>query len=225
MLNASLGVLSSFLLDPNIVFFLFIVAMLGIFVEISHPGALFPGILGAIAFILFLFAAGALSPNWAGLVLMLLSGVLLVLDVKLPGHGVLTLGAVISLIVGSLLFFNTSGPQVQPLVVYVTGGVVGIVGIALVMLTIRVQRKKVTTGIEGMIGSQVIAETPLLPEGRVSYGGEHWAAIMDTPGASADPGSQLEIVAVEGLRLRVRSRRPSFIVQRQVHKHSTPKER
>src|SRR5436309_1346243 len=70
--------------DPNIVFVLFIVAMLGIYVEIAHPGVIFPGVIGAIALILFLFAANALSPNWAGFVLMALSFALLLLEVHLP---------------------------------------------------------------------------------------------------------------------------------------------
>ncbi len=96
--------LYTLLLDPNIIFLLFIVAMIGIFVEVSHPGAIFPGVVGSIALILFLFGAWFLSPNWAGLALMALAFVLLVLDIKLPAHGILTLGAVVSLIVGALLF-------------------------------------------------------------------------------------------------------------------------
>ena len=214
----------SLLLNPNSVFLLFVVAMLGIFVEISHPGAIFPGVVGAIALVLFLVAASFLAPNWGGFALMLLAAVLLVLDVKLPAHGVLTLGAVVSLVVGTLLFFNTNGPQIQPIVVYITGAVVGIIGLALVALAIRVKRKKVTTGIEGMVGSRVTAVTPLHPKGRVRYEGENWAAIMDMPDASADPGSQLQIVAVEGLRLRVRTYRPLLMVQSHVSGQNAPKE-
>ncbi|HEV2583616.1 MAG TPA: hypothetical protein VGT44_22335, partial [Ktedonobacteraceae bacterium] len=92
------------LIDPNVVFLLFVVAVIGIFVEIAHPGGILPGVTGAIALILFLFGAGSIAPNWAGLALMLLAFVLLVLDVKLTTHGVLTIGAVISLVVGALLF-------------------------------------------------------------------------------------------------------------------------
>ncbi len=200
------------LLDPNVVFLLFIVAMLGIYLEISHPGAILPGVTGAIALLLFLFAAGSLSPNWAGLGLMVLAAVLLVLDVKLPTHGVLTLGAVISLVVGALIFFNSGGPydgpQLNPIVVYGIAGIVGVVGLTLVTFVVQAQRRRVTTGVEGMIGAKVVALTPLLPQGRVDYSGEDWAAILDSPAASADPGSELQIVSVEGLRLHVRLVQP-----------------
>ncbi len=200
--------LYSLLIDPNVVFLLFIVAMVGIFVEISHPGAIVPGVTGGIALILFLFGAGSLAPNWAGLALMALAFVLLVLDVKLTTHGVLTIGAVISLIVGALLFFNSggpySGPQVNPVIVFAMGGLVGLVGLYVVSLIIRMKRRPVTTGMEGMIGHSAVAITPLLPEGRVNYEGEDWAAVLDPPAISADPGSEVRIIAVDGLRLHVK---------------------
>lgn len=206
-----------FLLDPNVIFLLFIVAMIGIYLEVSHPGAILPGVAGAIALLLFLFAIGSLTPNWAGLGLMVLAFVLLVLDVRLPTHGVLTVGAVISLIVGALLFFNSGGPyggpQINPLVVYIMGAVIGAIGLTLVTFIIRAQRKPVNTGVEGMIGAKVIALTPLLPEGRVSYGGENWAAILDPPAVSADEESVLQIVSVEGLRLHVRPARPQPLAE------------
>ncbi|HLH61064.1 MAG TPA: nodulation protein NfeD [Ktedonobacteraceae bacterium] len=200
--------LYSLLIDPNIVFLLFIVAVVGIFVEISHPGAIVPGVTGGIALILFLFGAGSLSPNWAGLALMALAFLLLVLDVKLTTHGVLTIGAVVSLVVGALLFFNSggpySGPQVNPIIVYAMGGLVGLVGLYVVTLIIRIKRRPVSTGTEGMIGNTAVAVTPLLPEGRVNYEGEDWAAVLDPPAISVDPGSEVRIVAVEGLRLHVK---------------------
>ncbi len=206
-----LDTLYSLLLDPNVIFLLFIVAMVGIFVEISHPGAILPGVTGAIALLLFLFAAGSLSPNWAGLALMALAFVLLVFDVRLPTHGVLTVGAVISLIFGALLFFNSggpySGPQVNSILVYGMAGLVGLVGLYIVTMIVRTRRAPVTTGTEGMIGAKAVALTPLLPEGRVSYDGEDWAAVLDNPESSVDPGSEVRIVSVEGLRLRVK---PAF---------------
>lgn len=196
------------LLDPNVLFLLFIVALVGIYVEISHPGVIFPGVVGSIALVLFLLGVGSISPNWAGLALMGLAFVLLVLDIRLTSHGVLTVGAVISLIFGALLFFNSGGPyngqQVNPLVVYVMGAVIGALGLYIVSVVVRVRRRPVTTGTEGMIGSLVVAATPLLPAGRVLYDGEDWAAVLDGPATATDPGTELRIVAVEGLRLHVR---------------------
>ncbi len=199
--------IGALLLNPNIVFLLFIVAMLGIYFELAHPGTTVPGVVGGIAFLLFLFLAVALSPNWAGLALMLLAAVLLVLDVKLPGHGVLTVAAIVSLVIGALLFFNSggthSGAYLNPLVVYSVAALVGIVGFLLARIALRLHKMNVTTGVQGMIGVTVTARTPLLPEGRVSYGGEDWAAILDDPNMSAEPGAKLQIVSVEGLHLHV----------------------
>lgn len=196
------------LIDPNIVFLLFVVAMIGIFVEISHPGAILPGVAGAIALVLFLFGAGSIAPNWAGLALMGLAFVLLVLDVKLATHGVLTVGAVISLVVGSLLFFNSgSGPyqgqQVNTPLVIITGGIVGLLALYVVTIVVRTRRQPVTTGVEGMIGAKAVAATPLHPEGRVLYGGEDWAAVLENPDTSIDSGTEVRIISVEKLRLHV----------------------
>src|SRR6266700_3163692 len=131
----------SFLLDPNVIFLLFIVAMIGIYLEISHPGAIIPGVIGGIALVLFLFVVGSLSPNWAGLAFFVLAFVLLVLDLRLPAHGVLTIGAIISLIFGSLLFFNIGGPydwaKVNPIVVYTMAGEIGLISFALIAIVVR----------------------------------------------------------------------------------------
>jgi membrane-bound serine protease (ClpP class) len=204
--------LYSFLLDPNVIFLLFIVAMIGIYLEISHPGVILPGVTGGIALVLFLLAVGSLSLNWAGLALMVLAFILLVLDLRLPTHGVLTVGAIISLIFGALLFFNSggpyNGPQVNPLVVYSMAGLIGLISFTLIAVIVRVQRRPVTTGVEGMIGAKAVALTPLIPEGRVDFAGENWAAVVDPPATSVDAGSEVQIVAVEGLRLHVRPVRP-----------------
>jgi membrane-bound serine protease (ClpP class) len=199
--------LNTLLLDPNVIFLLFIVAVIGIFVEVSHPGAIVPGVVGSVALILFLVGAWFFSPNWAGLALMALAFVLLVLDIKLPAHGILTLGAVISLIIGAFLFFNSGGssqgPHLNPILVFAMGGLVGLVGLYVVTLIVRTRRRSVKTGTDSMIGATVIASTPLLPVGRVKYKGEDWTAVLDDPSTSADPGTELRIVAIEGLLVHV----------------------
>ena len=206
-MDSSSNTILSLLLDPNVIFLMFIVALIGIFVEVSHPGAIIPGVVGSIAFILFLFGAFFLSPNWVGLVFMTLAFVLLLLDVKLPAHGILTLGAVISLIAGAFLFFNggqsTQGPQLNPILVFAMGGLVGIVGRYIVTLVVRTRRRSVKTGTDSMIGTVVIASTPLQPVGRVNYKGEDWTAVLDDPSISVDPGTEVQIVGVEGLLVHV----------------------
>lgn len=200
--------LYSLLSDPNIVFLLFIVALIGLYLEIAHPGVIVPGVVGAIALVLFLLGADALSPNWGGFALMALAFVLLVLDMKLPAHGILTAGAVASLIVGSLLFFNggrtVNGQGIDPLVVYIMSGIVGSFGLLIAVYVARARHLPVNTGMEGMIGAKVTALTPLMPEGRVRYGGEDWAAILDPPAVTVDQGTLLMVTAIDGLRLHVR---------------------
>lgn len=199
--------LYTLLIDPNVILILFVVAVIGIYVESSHPGMILPGVLGSISLLLFLFGVGTLSPNWAGLALMVLAFVLLIMDVRLTTHGVLTVGAVISLIVGALIFFNSGGPyqgtHVDPLIVYIMGGVIGCLGLYVVTMVVRTRRAPVSTGVEGMVGMPVVALTPLLPEGTVRYSGETWSAVLDPPSLSVDAGSELRIVQVEGLRLHV----------------------
>ncbi len=200
--------LYSFLTDPNTVFLLFIVALIGLYMEISHPGAIVPGIMGTIALVLFLLNAGSLSPNWGGFVLMALAFVLLVLDTKMPAHGILTVGAAASLIAGSLLFFNSGGPAngqgIDPLVVYIMSGVVGSFGLLIAVYVARARHLPVDNGMEGIIGAKVTALTPLMPEGRVRYGGEDWAAILDPPTVAVDRNTLLIVTAIDGLRLHVR---------------------
>ncbi len=202
--------LYTWLTDPNIIFLLFIVAIIGIYVEISHPGLILPGVMGSISLLLFLFGAGSLAPNWAGLALMLLALVLLVLDVRLPTHGALTVGAVISLIIGALLFFNSGsggpyqGEQVNPWVIVAASLLIGGLGFYVVLVVLRVRRtSRGLPGFDTLLGATVTSLTPLLPEGRVSYGGEDWQAILEPPALSVDAGSELRVVSVEGLRLHV----------------------
>ena len=201
-------IVSVILLNPNILFLLFVVALIGIFVEATHPGGFIPGVVGSIALVLFLFGAWFVVPNWAGLLLMTLAFVLLLLDVKLPAHGILTACAVVSLVVGTFLFFNGShssqGSQINPILVFVTGGIVGLIGLYVVTLVVRTRRRSVKTGMEEMIGTIVITSTPLRPVGRVNYKGEDWTAILEDPSSSIDPGTEVRIVGVEGLLVHVR---------------------
>jgi membrane-bound serine protease (ClpP class) len=203
----------SVLLDPTVLFVLFLVAAVSIYLELAHPGAIVPGTVGAIALLLFLFGAGSLNPNWAGLALMLLAIVLLAVDVRAPTHGVLTTGALISLVVGSLIFFNT-GPAdqaVNPWLIYGTAAGVGVIALIVIRYAIRLRRSKVDTGGDRLIGQTAVVISALAPSGRVRVLGEDWLATLEpAPKAAADAalradvGASVRIVAVHGLTLRVR---------------------
>lgn len=198
-----------FFLDPTVLFLLFIVAAVSIYLELAHPGAIVPGTIGAITLLLFLLGAGALNPNWAGLALMLLAIVLLAVDVRVPTHGVLSVGALVSLALGSFIFFDTGVNRgTQPLNPIIIGGVVigvGLIALIVLQYAIRSQRWPVHTGSAGLVGQQATVLTPLAPDGRVRVLGEDWAARLAHPdGAPAiEPGSSVRVVRVEGLRVLV----------------------
>ncbi len=218
----SATIFATVLHDPNVVFLLFMVAICGLYLEISHPHAILPGAVGATTLLLFLFSASALTPNWVGFILMVLAFALLVLDVKLPAHGILTIGAVIALVSGTLIFFNSrnisASAYVHPWLVYVMGAVLGLLGFTLMAFVKHTRH--IPSGVESMLGARVVALTPLRPAGRVNYAGENWAAILDPPTATADPGSELRIVAIEGLCLHVQFfHRQVFIDSEQTFNH------
>jgi membrane-bound serine protease (ClpP class) len=197
-----------FLLDPNVAFILLILAGVGIYLEISHPGAIVPGTVGAIALVLFLLTAGSLSVNFAGLLLVVVGFILLILDVRLPSHGVLTVGALIALVLGSLLFFDNSGdigaPALSPVVLAVMMVVVAAIAGVVVVGVIRSRRLPVTTGTEGFIGKVATVTVPLAPSGRVNLLGEEWAAKnLAAPDVPIEVGQKVRVVEIKGLTLYV----------------------
>ncbi|HET8909659.1 MAG TPA: NfeD family protein [Ktedonobacterales bacterium] len=198
-----------FFLDPTVLFLLFIVAAVCIYLELAHPGAIVPGTIGAIALLLFLLGAGALNPNWTGLALMLLAIVLLAIDVRVPTHGVLSAGALISLALGSFIFFDTGVDRgTQLLSPIIIGGVVvgvGLIALFVLQYAIRSQRWPVRTGSAGLVGQQATVLSPLAPDGRVRVLGEDWSARLAHPesSASVEPGASVRVVRVEGLRVFV----------------------
>ncbi len=199
----------SVLLDPNVLFLLFIAAAICIYLEIAHPGAIVPGTVGGIALLLFLYGAGALNPNWVGLGLMLLAIVLFAIDLFVPTHGVPTVGALLSLALGTFIFFDTNvAPGQQTLNPAVILGVIlgmGLVVLLILQYVIRVRLRPVTTGREGLIGKQATVLVPLAPDGRVRLLGEDWAARLDkaSSGATMEVGQAVRVRRVEGLRLIV----------------------
>ena len=202
--------LETVFLDPTVVFILFIVAAICIYLEMSHPGAIVPGTVGAITLVIFLFAAGTLNPNWTGLVLMLLAIVLLAVDVRVPTHGVLTVGALISLVVGSLIFFDSGasrgGPTVSPLVIAGAAVGFGVISLIVISYAVRSGRGRTSSGGEGLIGQTATVIVTLAPEGRVRILGEDWAARLPgsfSPQAPIEAGQKVRVKGRDGLLLIV----------------------
>lgn len=215
--------LETVFLNPTVLFILFIVAAICIYLELAHPGAIVPGTIGAIALVIFLFGSGSLNPNYTGLVLMLLAIVLLAVDVRVPTHGVLTVGALISLVVGSLIFFdsgaNRGAPTVNPLVIAAAAAALGICSLVVISYAIRVQRGHVGTGGEGLLGETAIVLAPLAPTGRVRVLGEDWAARLKGtpvgPSGEVPADEKVRVIARDGLTLIVEPVQPTSPAQPQ----------
>lgn len=196
------------LTNPNIIFILFAVGAQAILVEVTHPGGWVPGIVGAVCIILAIYGLGLLPVNWFGLVFMGLAFVLFVLDVKAPTHGVLTAGAVISLVVGALVLFNSTGAapnlQVSVPLVLVTSLILGLAFFGLVLLAMRARTLPVMMGPQLMLGKVGVVRQPLSPKGIVQLAGEEWTA--ETEGETLEPGQEVQVVGVQGVRLKVKKK-------------------
>ncbi|HEX9037279.1 MAG TPA: NfeD family protein [Ktedonobacterales bacterium] len=200
--------IEAYLFDPNTLFLLFVIAAICIYLEIAHPGAIVPGVVGALTLAVFLIGSLGISPNWGGLALMLLAIALLAVDTRAPTHGVLTVGALVSLVSGALIFFDTgSNPGAPGVNLYVVIGVaigVGLIALLVLRAIISAQRRRVTTGTESYAGQIVLVIEPVAPTGRVALQGENWAARLTGPADQPIPaGAYARVVGVQGLTLLV----------------------
>ena len=200
--------IETYLFDPNTLFLIFVVAAICIYLEMAHPGAIVPGVVGALTLVVFLIGSLGISPNWGGLALMLLAIVLLAVDTRAPTHGVLTVGALVSLVAGALIFFDTgSNPGAPGINIYVLTGVtigVGLIALLILRAIISAQSRRVTTGTESYLGQIVRVIEPIAPSGRVTLQGENWAARLASPtDPPLPPGAFARVTGVRGLTLLV----------------------
>lgn len=198
------------LTNPNIVFLLMAIGVQSILIEISSPGGWVAGFIGVVSLALGAFGLGVLPVNWAGLIFLLTAFVLFILDIKAPTHGALTVAGAVSFIAGALILFNSPGtPAFQrvsvPLVVG-TGLLTSAVFLTIVMFAISAQRRRVVVGSEALVGRTGVAKTELAPTGMVQVGGELWSAQAEDRSAALRAGQDVEVIGVDGLRLRVRAR-------------------
>jgi membrane-bound serine protease (ClpP class) len=194
------------LTNPSVAFILISLGTLGITWEFINPGAVFPGVTGAIMLLIGLLALGTLPINAAGIVFLILAFVLFIADVFMPSHGILTAGGIISLILGGLLLVNTGDapgiPGVSPYTVFgVATGLGGFFFFA-VYKVYQARMTRPTTGREGLVGAVAQTRTDLAPEGMVYVDGELWHAV--TADGSIPSGHPVRVVAADGLRLKVR---------------------
>lgn len=190
--------------DPNIAFLLLSLGALGIFVELLHPGFLFPGVFGAIALLLAFFSLGTLPTNWAAVALIGLAFALFVAEVFVAGFGALGIGGAVALIVGGLLLTSTSNPefQVNRWLIIAVAVVFAAFFMMVVSALVRTRRLPAATGAQSLVGRTAVARSALNPEGFVFFEGARWRARAED--APIREGERVTITDVRGLTLTVR---------------------
>ncbi len=188
--------------NPNIAYILLLVGLAGLYFEFANPGVILPGVIGGMSLILAFFALQTLPVNYAGVLLILFAVILFVAEIKVISHGLLTVGGIVSLIMGSLLLFDSSEPamrvSLQVLVPTVT--ILSLFFIGVISLVVKAQLRKKLTGKEGMEGAEGVAVTDISDRGKVQIKGEYWNAASDQV---IPQGKQIRVKSVEGLTLNV----------------------
>jgi len=193
-----------FISNPNVAYILMLLGFYGLFFEFTNPGAIFPGVAGAIFLILAFFSFQTLPVNYAGLLLIILGLVLFILEIKIVSHGILTIGGIIAMVLGSLMLFESPGPffrlslsLILPAVIFTAAFF-----IATFRLAYTAYKRKPVTGNEELVGMEGLARSDITEEGgTVSVHGELWSAYSD---AYIGKGERVTIEAVSNLKIKVR---------------------
>lgn len=194
--------LLSTIMNPNIAFLLGVVGLIGLYVEVTHPGMIAPGVIGGICLLLALYAFNVLPVNLTGVLLVLLAVALFVVEATVPSHGVLAIGGIVAMVAGGVMLVEGPIPELQ-----VQWGTVLALAIPMALLTIFLVRlvfvahsRKSVTGRSGMLGATGRATSEIHESGRVMIHGEYWMAHSNVP---VPKGAKVRVVGVEGLDLEV----------------------
>ena len=193
--------------NPNVAYILMLMGMAGLYFELSNPGLILPGVVGAISLILAFYAFQTLPINYAGLLLIIFGIILFIAEIKVVSYGLLSVGGVISMLLGSLMLMDTdvhymrlSLDVIIPTVLFM-----GAVAALVVHLAIRSHKQKVVSGMEGMLGEIGRAQTDLDPEGQVFLHGEHWMGeLVQSDGGKISKGEKVVVENIIGLKLMVK---------------------
>lgn len=187
--------------DPNIAYILLSIAMLGIIIELAHPGLILPGVTGGVCLLLSIYSLDILEANYTGILLMLLAFGLFIAEVFTATFGLLFAGGAVSLILGSLILFSGTSLEIDPGVIATVVVLFVAIFAFIIGAIIRAHRRRVTTGREGLVGQTAVAKTILDPKGTVFVEGERWNAIADS--GRIEAGEEVIVTKVEGLKLSV----------------------
>lgn len=188
--------------DPNIAYILLLIGLAGLYFEFSNPGAILPGVIGGISLLMAFFGLATLPVNYTGILLILFGIILFIAEIKVMSNGLLTIGGIISLAMGSLIMFETPEPALRislqvfiPAILLVSGFFATVIWLA-----IKAQMSRHYTGVEAMVEGQGEAATNIADEGSVFFKGEYWKAQSKNP---IPKGAKVKILKVDGLKLTV----------------------
>ena len=189
--------------NPNIAYILLMIGLAGLYFELSQPGAILPGVIGGISLILALYALQSLPVNYAGVLLILLAVIFFILEIKVASYGMLSFAGVISLVLGSLMLFQTRGygGRLDMSVFIPTIVAVSAFFVVVASLAFRAQMRKPQTGTDALEGEIAVVKKDLSPEGKVFVAGELWNAEADE---HIPVGEKVQVVSVENLKLKVK---------------------
>jgi len=189
-------------LDPNLAFVLALAGLLGLYIEVTHPGLILPGVIGGISLVLALFAFNLLPVNWTGAALILLAIGMFVLEATVASHGILALGGIVAMVAGALMLVRGPIPQlrIQLATTLAVAIPLAFITVFLVRLVYLSHQRKSVTGEEGMIGELGVAKSDIHNDGKVLVHGEYWNAYSEKP---IPAGSRVRVVEVHGLRIKV----------------------
>ena len=188
--------------NPTIAYILMILGFYGLLYEVTHPGIGVPGIAGFICMVLAFLAFQALPINYAGLILIGLAVALFIAEASVPSYGLLTLGGIVSMVLGSIMLYDTTDAfaRVSLSVILPIAVVTAATVVFLCTLALKAYGKRSVTGVSGLIGKEGVAETDLKPDGQIFIHGEIWKASADKP---VPKGTRVTVVNVSGLTLYV----------------------
>ncbi|WAC07916.1 MAG: nodulation protein NfeD [Thermodesulfobacteriota bacterium] len=191
------------LTDPNIAYILMMLGVAGLYFELAHPGAIFPGVIGAICLILAFYSFQVLSVNYAGILFIILAIILFLAEIKVASYGLLSIGGTICLLFGSLMLFDSTSPYLRPSLTVLIATIVITAGFFITVATIafRAYIRKPASGSEGMIGLVGVVINRIAPRGKVFVHGEYWNAYSEEV---IEEGEEVEVVEINGLKIKVK---------------------
>lgn len=188
--------------NPNVTYILMMLGLVGLYFELSNPGLILPGVIGAISLILALYAMQTLPINYAGLLLILFGVILFIAEINVMSYGLLSVSGVISIFLGSTMLIDSDDPamQISRAILYPTLAMTALMSIGIVVLATRTRNLKKLGGMEGMVGELGMVKEALNPKGRILVHGELWEAECE---GEIHDGEKVKVDSVEGLKVKV----------------------